>query len=109
MDVEKAVEAVGALAHANRMEIFRTLVREAPSGLSAGKLASKLDVRPSALSFHLAHLERTGLIRSSRAGRHLIYAIEVDAMRELLTFLTEDCCDGHPEICGDLGRMADVC
>lgn len=109
MDVNKAVEAVGALAHVHRMEIFRTLVREGPSGLSAGKIASKLKVSPSALSFHLGNLERAGLIRSSRVGRHLIYAIEVEGMRRLLAFLTEDCCDGHPEICGDLGRMADVC
>ena len=26
--------------------------------------------------------------------------------RELLTFLTHDCCQGHPEICGDLARIA---
>ncbi len=102
MDVDHAVTAVSALAHAHRMETFRILVREGPSGLAAGEIASRLGISPSALSFHLAHLERAGLVLSRRDGRHSIYAVDIRGMRALLTFLTEDCCDGRPEICGDL-------
>jgi hypothetical protein len=29
----------------------------------------------------------------------VIYALEVAAMRALLAFLVEDCCQGHPELC----------
>jgi len=28
------------------------------------------------------------------------YAIDVEGMRKLLTYLTEDCCQGRPELCG---------
>ena len=100
MDVKNAAKAVSALAHAHRIEAFRILVREAPSGLSAGEIASRIGVSPSALSFHLAQLERANLVLSKRDGRNSIYAVKIDGMRELLTFLTEDCCNGHPEICG---------
>jgi len=103
MDNEHAVKAMGALAHLHRMKAFRILVGEGPSGLSAGEIAGRLGISPSALSFHLAHLERTGLVRSWRRGRNCLYAVEVEGMRSLLSFLTEDCCDGRPEICGVVG------
>lgn len=106
MDAAEAVRAISALAHLHRMETFRLLVRQGPSGLAAGDIAARLDISPSALSFHLAHLERAGLVRSWRNGRHSMYAIEIERMRGLLTYLTEDCCDGHPEICGGLGLEA---
>jgi len=100
MDTDHAVKAMGALAHLHRMKAFRLLVRAGSSGLSAGDIAGRLEISPSALSFHLAHLERTGLVRSWRRGRNSMYSVEVDGMRALLSFLTEDCCDGRPEICG---------
>jgi protein-tyrosine-phosphatase len=53
----------------------------------------------------LATLERVGLVRSTRVGRHLIYAVRFVGLRELLTFLTETCCAGRPELCGDLARL----
>jgi DNA-binding transcriptional ArsR family regulator len=103
MDTDRAVKAMGALAHLHRMTAFRILVREGPSGLPAGKISERLGISPSASSFHLAHLERTGLVHSWRTGRNSMYAVEVEGMRSLLSFLTEDCCDGRPEICGVLG------
>ena len=33
--------------------------------------------------------------------------VDIEGMRRLLTFLTQDCCHGHPEICGDV-NIADV-
>lgn len=103
MDVNSAVEAVSALAHAHRMETFRILVREGPSGLPAGEIGTLLGISPSALSFHLAHLERAGLVQSWREGRNSFYAVDIAGMRALLIFLTEDCCNGHPEICNTVG------
>jgi hypothetical protein len=60
------------------------------------------------MSFHLATLERSGLVHSWRAGRRVIYAARFEAIRQLLTFLTEDCCGGRPEICGELAMLADA-
>ena len=36
----------------------------------------------------------------TRRGRFIRYAVDVESMRRLLTYLTEDCCQGRPELCG---------
>ncbi|MCH8197095.1 MAG: winged helix-turn-helix transcriptional regulator [Proteobacteria bacterium] len=97
-----AILAFGALAHEHRLQVFRMLIRKGPGGISAGDIAHRLGVPPSSLSFHLGQLERAGLIKSWRDQRRIIYAADIDGTRRVLTFLTEDCCDGHPEICGGL-------
>lgn len=102
MEISTAVDRLSALAQETRLAVFRLLVRAVPGGMPAGAIADSLDVAPATLSFHLAQLERTGLLTSSRRSRHIIYAVDYEGMRQLLAFLTEDCCQGHPEICSDL-------
>ena len=109
MDDQNAVAALSALAQEHRLKIFRALVKEGPSGLAAGEIARRLGLAPSALSFHLAQLERAGLLRSWRVKRHIFYAVEIDGMRRLLGFLTEDCCQGQPEICAALPLQDNLC
>jgi DNA-binding transcriptional ArsR family regulator len=99
MEMTQAIEALSALAHGHRLNVFRLLVRRGPSGLAAGEIAGRLGMRPSTLSHHLAHLERAGLLRSWRRERHIFYAVDVEGTRRLLAFLTEDCCDGRPDLC----------
>jgi DNA-binding transcriptional ArsR family regulator len=100
MKIKTAIEALGALAQESRLVIFRLLVKEAPEGLSAGTIAERLDVPAPTLSFHLAYLTRAGLINPKREGRTIFYAANYRGMNALLTYLTEDCCQGRPEICG---------
>ena len=92
--------SLAALAHPQRLRIFRRLVREGTNGLPAYAIAEAVDASPTATSFHLKELDRAGLIRSTRDGRYVRYAIHVEGMRQLLTYLTEDCCQGQPELCG---------
>jgi ArsR family transcriptional regulator len=99
MQISRAVDALSALAQEHRLAVFRLLVRHGPSGLSAGKIADSLRLPPSTLSHHLAHLERAGLLRSWRITRRIFYAVNVEGTRRLLSFLTEDCCDGRPDLC----------
>jgi DNA-binding transcriptional ArsR family regulator len=101
-----ALQALAALSHATRLEVFRLLVRQGAIGLPAGQIAERLEVAPSTLSPHLAQLERAGLATSSRDERRIFYAVNIEGMRALLAFLTEDCCGGHPEICGYAPREA---
>ncbi len=114
MEQDEAVTALGALAHDSRLSIYRTLVKCGPSGLPAGDLAKVVRIGATALSFHLKEMVRAGLIRSWREGRFVRYSVEIEGMRQLLSFLTEDCCDGRPELCsnnnfGASGLCAEAC
>ncbi len=100
MEISDAVNALAALAQEHRLAVFRLLVREGPDGLPAGEIAARLTLPPSTLSHHLAHLERAGLLRSWRIERRIYYAIDIAGTRQLVAFLTEDCCQGHPQLCG---------
>jgi DNA-binding transcriptional ArsR family regulator len=100
MDERTAIEALAGLAQEHRLRVFRLLVREGPGGLPAGQIAERLSVPASTMSSHLAQLERAGLLRSRRDQRRIIYAVDLEGIRRVLAFLIEDCCQGHPELCG---------
>lgn len=102
MELTRAVPALSALAHETRLAAFRLMVREAPGGLPAGEIAARLQVTPATLSFHLAQLERAGLLSSHRRSRQIIYRVDLAGTRRLLAFLSEDCCQGRPELCAGL-------
>jgi DNA-binding transcriptional ArsR family regulator len=97
-----AVDALGALAHETRLSVFRMLVKAGPDGMIAGAIAEHCRVPPSTMSHHLATLERAGLVQSTRESRLIRYRADFAGMRRLLTFLMQDCCQGAPEMCGDL-------
>jgi DNA-binding transcriptional ArsR family regulator len=100
MENSRAIGAFAALAQEHRLKVFRLLIQEGPSGLPAGEIAGRIGLPPSTLSHHLGNLERGGLLRSWRIERHIYYAVDIEGTRRLVAFLTEDCCRGHPEICG---------
>ncbi|MEO3429007.1 helix-turn-helix transcriptional regulator [Pelagibius sp. CAU 1746] len=102
MQEDRATQALAALAQPTRLAVFRLLVREGPAGLPAGEVARKIGVQPATLSFHLAQLERAGLLVSRRQSRQILYAADFAAMRGLVGFLLDDCCHGRPEICDGL-------
>jgi ArsR family transcriptional regulator, arsenate/arsenite/antimonite-responsive transcriptional repressor len=106
-----ALAALAGLGQATRLEIFRLLMRSEPDGLPAGSIAEILDCAHNTLSSHLGILARSGLVRGTRDGRSIIYRADVEAMKLLITYLVNDCCKGHPELCGvqDALRAADCC
>ena len=99
MDKNPALDALAALAHETRLEVFRLLVKAGPDGLAAGAIGESLGVRQNTMSSHLAILNRAGLIAKSRDGRVIRYCANYAQMRELLLYLLEDCCNGNVEIC----------
>jgi DNA-binding transcriptional ArsR family regulator len=94
MDMAAAIAALGALAHENRLVLFKLLVQAGPEGISAGSIAEKLGIPSSSLSFHLAQLRDAGLIGHERKHRKLIYRANYPAMNALVDYLTENCCSG---------------
>lgn len=105
MESKQAAIGFAALAQETRLDLMRLLAARGPSGMAAGELAAALKQPPSTLSFHLAALEQAQLIQSTRRGRHLIYAVRFFGLRTLFSYLTETCCGGRPELCGDLARL----
>ena len=95
MEIEQTVDALAALAHDTRLKVFRLLVAAGPEGLAAGAIGEELKLPPATLSFHLAHLARTGLVRGRQDGRFVIYSADFQNMNELVGFLTENCCGGR--------------
>ena len=100
METKHAIAGFAALAQEHRLTVFRLLMQAGPSGLTAGEIAARVGVPSSTLSSHLAQLERAGLLRSWRRQRYVHYAADVHGARSLVAFLTDECCRGHPEICG---------
>ena len=116
MNLVNGVEALSALAQDTRLAVFRLLVRDggaagdhavggpaggrAGEGMCAGVIAARLKVPPATLSFHLAKLEHAGLIKARRKSLNIFYSADRQGIRALLGFLTEDCCQGRPELCG---------
>lgn len=109
MENPDAIAAMSALAHEHRLRLFRLLMRCGPSGMAAGEIAEAVGISPSSLSFHVGLLDRAGLLRSWRVHRNVFYAVDIEGMRRLMTFLTEECCDGRPEICGGLAAGLMTC
>ena len=91
----QVVEALAALAQAQRLRAFRALVVAGAEGLTPSALAALLQIAPSALSFHLKALNHAGLVSVQASGRNLIYRAEFARMNDLLTYLTQDCCQGQ--------------
>jgi DNA-binding transcriptional ArsR family regulator len=94
MEMKQAVDALAALAQETRLSVYRFLVEAGPDGVSAGRIGDELGLPPATLSFHLAHLSRTGLVRSRQEGRFVIYGADFQNMNQLVGYLTENCCGG---------------
>lgn len=92
MKEQQAIDRLAALAQETRLALFRRLVRRGPEGMAAGAIGEALGVPAPTLSFHLAALERAGLVGSRRDGRSVVYAVSYKAMEELVSYLLENCC-----------------
>ncbi len=95
METNQAVRALGALAQASRLGIFRLLVEAGPVGMAAGQIAEQLGIAPSSLSFHMKELTHAELVTVEQRGRFMIYAANYAQMNALMGFLTENCCAGQ--------------
>ena len=109
METDTAIKRLSALAQESRLEVFRLLVKAGPDGMAAGDIARAMGTPANTLSAQLLTLANAGLVRARRDGRSIIYAVNFDAMRDLLSFLTEDCCGGRPEMCAPFAAARTDC
>jgi DNA-binding transcriptional ArsR family regulator len=99
MKTNEVVMALGALAQESRLAVFRLLVKRGPAGFTPGVMAEKLDIPGPTLSFHLKELQNAGLVDMRRESRFLYYSARFDRMKDLVGFLTDQCCSQADEAC----------
>ncbi|MDD3352610.1 helix-turn-helix transcriptional regulator [Zoogloea sp.] len=109
MKIQTATSIFESLASGWRLEAFRLLVKRGPQGMVAGDIASALDISPSSLSFHLKALSHAGLVSVEQEGRFQRYRANIPLMLELIAYLTEECCNGHPETCAGMRSASNCC
>lgn len=93
------INRLSVLSHPQRMELFRLLMRRCPDALAAGEIAQALELKPSTASVYLSALTQAGLISQRRDKTRLLYAINLDAARSVVSGLFTDCCGGRPDLC----------
>lgn len=106
MNKDTATKIFESLSSGIRLDVWRLLVKTGLSGMVAGQLASELDIAPNTLSFHLKAMLHAGLVSVEQEGRFLRYRANIPLMLDLIGYLTEECCSGHPEQCSDMRRSA---
>ena len=97
-----------SLGSAIRLDVYRLLVRQGTQGMVAGEIADALDIPPTNLSFHLKALTHARLVTVEQEGRFQRYRANIPLMLEMIAYLTEECCSGHPKQCMGL-RSASGC
>jgi len=109
MDKQLATTLFESLASGIRLDVFRLLVKHAPTGLVAGEIATLLALPPTNLSFHLIAMTHAGLLNVTQEGRYQRYRANLGIMQELIVYLTAECCTGHPEHCFESDSASDCC
>lgn len=106
-----AAQRFGALSQPTRLDVLKRLVAAGQDGLPAGQLSERVEVPASTLSFHLKELSIAGLVTSERRGRVIQYFADFSAVRGMIRYLMEDCCQNNPSICLPFvtGKVYDKC
>ena len=109
MEKKNALDALSALGHPQRLEIFRHLVRCGTQGAIAGDIAQALGSLPNTLSANLSVLSQAGLVGGEREGRNMRYRADMVRMQALVEFLMEDCCGGDASLCAPVFAKLNRC
>jgi protein-tyrosine-phosphatase len=104
------VAALSALAHPQRLAVFRLLMRRYPDRVPAGEIGAAIGARPSTLSAYLADLSEAGLIDHERRGTSLLYRVRLDGLRGAMADLLDTVCRGRadPPVPARAGRVRHV-
>jgi protein-tyrosine-phosphatase/DNA-binding transcriptional ArsR family regulator len=102
MEKNTAAHAFATLGHPDRLAVFRLLMRFAPQGVRPTEIAQALGFKQNTLSHHLADLTSSGLVRATRLGRSLYYAVDLDCTEGLIGYLALDVARARPDLLSPL-------
>jgi ArsR family transcriptional regulator, arsenate/arsenite/antimonite-responsive transcriptional repressor len=109
MEIDEIVQALAALAHPVRLQVFRALVVQGQEGLTPGAMCEGLGIAANSLSFHLKELTHAGLVTQQRASRNIIYYAAFDRMNAVMGYLTENCCQGAACVVSEAAASSKAC
>jgi DNA-binding transcriptional ArsR family regulator len=109
MENNTATSIFESLSSSVRLDVFRLLVKKGREGMVAGEIATTLNIPPTNLSFHLKALIYSNLLSVEQEGRYQRYRANIPLMLDLIAYLTEECCEGHPEDCAELRTISSCC
>lgn len=92
MSIIKTVKILESLAQETRLKAFKALVKIGIEGMIAGEIGEKIGVAQNTMSFHLSHLENSGLIKGKKEGRFIRYSANFKAVDNLIKYLVDNCC-----------------
>jgi DNA-binding transcriptional ArsR family regulator len=92
MELDTAANILAKIGNPTRLRIVRLLVRAGEEGLPVGQIQKRLGIPGSTLTHHIGHLKAAGVLRQQRRQATLICTVEYDVIRELVDYLTEECC-----------------
>lgn len=95
---QHTAQALAALGHEARLDIFRLLVRAGHPGLTVGQIAEHVGLPASTLAHHLRTLVDGGLLKQEKQGRAVLNRVDFDRMNAVLAFLSDECCAGVDDI-----------
>ncbi len=84
------VEALKALAHLSRLQVFFVLVKAAGE-MSVGEIQEAVEIPGPTLSHHLDVLRRAGLVQSRKEERYVYYSVQRERVTTLVRLLTACC------------------
>jgi ArsR family transcriptional regulator len=99
MEKNIATTVFESLSSGVRLDVYRLLVRAGKVGMVAGEIAAALNLPPTNLSFHLKSMTHAKVVTVNQEGRYMRYRANLALMQELIAYLTEECCQGHPDQC----------
>ena len=106
MEKLSATQIFESLSSSIRLDIYRLLVKRGLEGMVSGQIASTLDLPPNNTSFHLKAMTHADLLSVEQEGRFQRYRANIPLMLDLISYLTEECCAGHPKHCVNLGAAS---
>src|ERR1700754_1635741 len=83
---------LSAMGTEPRLRIVQLLLSAHPDGLVVGDIGNELDIPSSTLSHHLDKLKNEDLVKVRREGTFLWYTADTESLRQLLSFLFDECC-----------------
>lgn len=92
IDSQTTANALSALSHPSRVDIFKCLLSRYPTSLNAGFLSTETTLAPSTLSHHLREMEKGGVIKRTPKGRSTTISLDLKNLTGIANSLMQLCC-----------------